>query len=208
MFTNQVLIQVSAHEYVSVSARWVRMQMSIHMFEWVHMSTCEYVSACEFEWVHMGACEYTWVQVSASKCTWEQVSACVYSLVHMSTYKYTYIHKSTSMYTWVHASASEGTWVSAGGCIWGQGECECTQFMIALEVISKEILLCSTVWRYQYIKNPKNPKRCNLAPSLLRVGNATRLYSYVRKKWWCFRPLLCTLFRLNWDKQTPGMSRN
>ena len=28
-------------------------------------------------------------------------------------------------------------------------------------------------------------------------------------KWWCFRPLLCTLFRLNWAKQTPGiMKRN
>ena len=24
------------------------------------------------------------------------------------------------------------------------------------------------------------------------------------RKWWCFRPLLCTLFRLNWVKQTPG----
>ena len=23
-------------------------------------------------------------------------------------------------------------------------------------------------------------------------------------KCWCFRPLLCTLFRLNWAKQTPG----
>ena len=28
-----------------------------------------------------------------------------------------------------------------------------------------------------------------------------------RKKWWCFRPLLCTLFRLNWAKQTPGIMR-
>ena len=26
-------------------------------------------------------------------------------------------------------------------------------------------------------------------------------------KWWCFRPLLCTLFRLNWAKQTPGIMR-
>ena len=25
-----------------------------------------------------------------------------------------------------------------------------------------------------------------------------------KMKWWCFRPLLCTLFRLNWAKQTPG----
>ena len=23
------------------------------------------------------------------------------------------------------------------------------------------------------------------------------------RNWWCFRPLLCTLLRLNWDKQTP-----
>ena len=28
-----------------------------------------------------------------------------------------------------------------------------------------------------------------------------------KKKWWCFRPLLCTLFRLNWAKQTPGILR-
>ena len=27
------------------------------------------------------------------------------------------------------------------------------------------------------------------------------------QKWWCFRPLLCTLFRLNWAKQTPGIMR-
>ena len=26
-------------------------------------------------------------------------------------------------------------------------------------------------------------------------------------KWWCFRPLLCTLLRLNWAKQTPGIMR-
>ena len=26
-------------------------------------------------------------------------------------------------------------------------------------------------------------------------------------KWWCFRPLLCTLFMLNWTKQTPGIMR-
>ena len=26
-------------------------------------------------------------------------------------------------------------------------------------------------------------------------------------KWWCFRPLFCTLFRLNWAKQTPGIMR-
>ena len=26
-----------------------------------------------------------------------------------------------------------------------------------------------------------------------------------KMKWWCFRPLLCTLFRLNWAKQTPGI---
>ena len=26
-------------------------------------------------------------------------------------------------------------------------------------------------------------------------------------KWWCFRPLLCTLFRLIWAKQTPGIMR-
>ena len=26
-------------------------------------------------------------------------------------------------------------------------------------------------------------------------------------KWWCFMPLLCTLFRLNWAKQTPGIMR-
>ena len=26
-------------------------------------------------------------------------------------------------------------------------------------------------------------------------------------KWWCFRPLLCTLSRLNWAKQTPGIMR-
>ena len=28
----------------------------------------------------------------------------------------------------------------------------------------------STVWRYQFIESPKNPKMCNLAPLLLRVG--------------------------------------
>ena len=28
-----------------------------------------------------------------------------------------------------------------------------------------------------------------------------------KKKWWCFRLLLCTLFRLNWAKQTPGIMR-
>ena len=27
----------------------------------------------------------------------------------------------------------------------------------------------------------------------------------VEMKLWCFRPLLCTLFRLNWAKQTPGI---
>ena len=27
------------------------------------------------------------------------------------------------------------------------------------------------------------------------------------KKWWCFRPPLCTLFRLNWVRQTPGIMR-
>ena len=26
-------------------------------------------------------------------------------------------------------------------------------------------------------------------------------------KWWCFRPLLCTLFRLNWAKQTLEIMR-
>ena len=41
--------------------------------------------------------------------------------------------------------------------------------------------------------------------SLIRVD----LYMYANvaeneMKWWCFRPLLCTLFRLNWAKQTPG----
>ena len=27
------------------------------------------------------------------------------------------------------------------------------------------------------------------------------------RKLWCFRPLLCTLLRLNWVKQTPGIMR-
>ena len=31
------------------------------------------------------------------------------------------------------------------------------------------------------------------------VGNEMKL--------WCFRPLLCTLLRLNWAKQTPGIMR-
>ena len=29
----------------------------------------------------------------------------------------------------------------------------------------------------------------------------------IKRKLWCFRPLLCTLFRLNWAKQTPGIMR-
>ena len=29
-------------------------------------------------------------------------------------------------------------------------------------------------------------------------------YIYMYMKWWCFRPILCPLFRLNWAKQTPG----
>ena len=31
--------------------------------------------------------------------------------------------------------------------------------------------------------------------------------SEMKMKWWCFWPLLCTLFRLNWAKQTPGIMR-
>ena len=39
-------------------------------------------------------------------------------------------------------------------------------------------------------------------------GMDFNLRAYWREmKWWCFRPLLCTLFRLNWAKQTPGIMR-
>ena len=37
------------------------------------------------------------------------------------------------------------------------------------------------------------------------------LHLLIELKWemklWCFRPLLCTLLRLNWAKQTPGIMR-
>ena len=33
------------------------------------------------------------------------------------------------------------------------------------------------------------------------------MWCWGKMKWWCFRPLLCTLFRLNWAKQTPGIMR-
>ena len=33
------------------------------------------------------------------------------------------------------------------------------------------------------------------------------LHLFKEMKWWCFRRLLCTLFRLNWAKQTPGIMR-
>ena len=40
------------------------------------------------------------------------------------------------------------------------------------------------------------------------VGLQWNLWIFMdRKKWLCFRPLLCTLFRLNWAKQTPGIMR-
>ena len=37
--------------------------------------------------------------------------------------------------------------------------------------------------------------------------NFIGVYFGMEMKWWCFRPLLCTLFRLNWAKQTPGIMR-
>ena len=37
--------------------------------------------------------------------------------------------------------------------------------------------------------------------------NLPRRHAPVEMKWWCFRPLLCTLLRLNWAKQTPGIMR-
>ena len=45
---------------------------------------------------------------------------------------------------------------------------------------------------------PRNPLRGR--------GNNDRYVGW-KMKWWCFRPLLCTLLRLNWAKQTPGIMR-
>ena len=33
------------------------------------------------------------------------------------------------------------------------------------------------------------------------------IWQILHLKWWCSRPLLCTLFRLNWAKQTLGIMR-
>ena len=40
-----------------------------------------------------------------------------------------------------------------------------------------------------------------------RGGRCSHISVISEMKWWCFRPLLCTLFRLNWAKQTPGIMR-
>ena len=39
------------------------------------------------------------------------------------------------------------------------------------------------------------------------VCHKSLFYKLCEMKWWCFRPLLCTLFRQNWAKQTPGIMR-
>ena len=46
----------------------------------------------------------------------------------------------------------------------------------------------------------------------MRIGSMTfrpdcTISHYRLWKLWCFRPLLCTWFRLNWAKQTPGIMR-
>ena len=44
--------------------------------------------------------------------------------------------------------------------------------------------------------------------SLQELGMTySQLSKWNEMKWWCFRPLLCTLVRLNWAKQTPGIMR-
>ena len=49
----------------------------------------------------------------------------------------------------------------------------------------------------------------HLAKAHLHVCSAISCHTMLQvwRKWWCFRPLLCTLFRLNWAKQTPGIMR-
>ena len=41
----------------------------------------------------------------------------------------------------------------------------------------------------------------------LRSFSASQVSQMCEMKLWCIRPLLCTLFRLNWAKQTPGIMR-
>ena len=47
--------------------------------------------------------------------------------------------------------------------------------------------------------------------NLLACVNCYNQWGIIRvhqkMKWWCFWPLLCTLLRLNWAKQTPGIMR-
>ena len=50
----------------------------------------------------------------------------------------------------------------------------------------------------------------HLLANMDEATSATELSKRVtvkEMKLWCFRPLLCTLFRLNWAKQTPGIMR-
>ena len=70
---------------------------------------------------------------------------------------------------------------------------------------------------HQYSFFPRTIKKWNgLPPDILAIHEAdlfktavsSHIMHWVREmKWWCFMPLLCTLLRLNWAKQKPGIMR-
>ena len=74
------------------------------------------------------------------------------------------------------------------------------------------VSICSLLWQ-------RDVKLQQTKPTIANYMYMYQAYEQMNKvlpmalgayemKWWCFRRLLCTLFRLNWAKQTPGMRRN
>ena len=62
----------------------------------------------------------------------------------------------------------------------------------------------------QVISDDPGSMRANIKSRQMSLNQTMKLWNLgneMKMKWWCFRPLLCTLFRLNWAKQTPGIMR-
>ena len=87
---------------------------------------------------------------------------------------WSYNHEATIMNT--HGSIKNPRWFFAAPNLWFrrtlQGSFKEPHVRVIKMVLLKEPskrVLCSTFWGCQYRDSPKNPKRCHLAPFLLRV---------------------------------------
>ena len=74
-----------------------------------------------------------------------------------------------------------------------------TYYMCFIETC---VITC-TIQKIQPIKNSYLELTFKGHPRSKVMRSTKRPYM----KLWCFRPLLCTLLRLNWAKQTPGIMR-